>query len=110
MLETFYVMYVKDEKFRELFRSQQFICIPHYDLLAAKAAVKLQKNDAASFEKDLGALVGGYMKQLNADVNDFCNSFDYRNAGSLHKPEMEHVRSSVERSIEFLTSRKPRVK
>ncbi len=110
MLETFYVMYVKDEKFRELFRAQQFICIPHYNLLAAKAAVKLQKNDAAAFEKDLGTLVGEYIKQLNADVNDFCNSFDYRNAGSLHKPEMEHVRSSVERSIEFLTSRKPRVK
>ena len=42
-----------------------------------------------------------------ADVNEFCNSFDYRNAGKLHNEDMEHVRNSIERAIEFLTSRKP---
>ena len=47
-----------------------------------------------------------YAEKLNSDINDFCNSFDYRNAGKLHSAEMEHVRTSVERAVEFLTSRK----
>ena len=51
-----------------------------------------------------------YIKQLNSDVGEFCDSFDYRNAGKLHREDMEHVRNSIERAIEFLTSRKPEVK
>ena len=110
MLETVFTMYVKDGRFRNLFNAQQYICVPHYNLLYAKSAEKLQKADLTNFQKDLDKLVEEYVKQLNSDVNDFCNSFDYRNAGNLHKPEMEHVRSSIERSVEFLTGRKPKVK
>ncbi len=110
MLETVFTMYVKDGKFRNLFKAQEYVCVPHYNLLTTKAAEKMQKGDAAAFQKDLDTLVEEYVKNLNSDVNDFCNSFDYRNAGSLHKPEMEHVRTSVERSVEFLTGRKPRTK
>ena len=110
MLETFFTMYVKDGRFKNLFKAQEFICVPHYNMLNMKAEEKLQKGDLPAFRKDLDALVEEYVKQLNSDVNDFCNSFDYRNAGNLHKPEMEHVRSSIARSVEFLTGRKPRVK
>ncbi len=110
MLETVFTMYVKDGKFRNMFKSQEYICVPHYNMLTVKAAEKMQKGDVAGFQKDLDTLVEEYVKQLNSDVNDFCNSFDYRNAGNLHKPEMEHVRTSIERSVEFLTGRKPRTK
>ena len=110
MLETVFTMYVKDENFRKLFKAQEYICIPHYNMLMEKASEKLQKGDLDDFANALDALVTEYMKKLNSDVNDFCNSFDYRNAGKLHTPEMEHVRTSVERSIEFLTGRKPRTK
>lgn len=110
MLETVFTMYLKDPKFRNLFKAQEYICVPHYNMLSIKAGEKLQKGDLASFNADLDKLLEDYIKQLNSDVNDFCNSFDYRNAGKLHTPEMEHVRSSVERSISFLTGRKPRVK
>ena len=54
------------------------------------------------------ALVGVVCAHLSTNLLD--DYFDYRNAGNLHKPEMEHVRSSIERSVEFLTGRKPRVK
>ncbi|MBQ7834870.1 MAG: hypothetical protein IJ385_03725 [Ruminiclostridium sp.] len=110
MLETVFTMYVKDEGFRKLFKAQEYICIPHYNMLMEKASEKLQKGDLDDFANALDTLVTEYMKKLNSDVNDFCNSFDYRNAGKLHTPEMEHVRTSVERSIEFLTGRKPRTK
>ncbi|MGN0656787.1 MAG: DUF6062 family protein [Ruminiclostridium sp.] len=110
MLETVFTMYVKDPKFRNLFKAQEYICVPHYNMLNIKAAQKLQKGDLADFTKALDTLLEDYIKQLNSDVNDFCNSFDYRNAGKLHGPDMEHVRSSIERSVSFLTGRKPRVK
>ena len=110
MLETVFTMYLKDPKFKNLFKAQEYICVPHYNMLSIKASEKLQKADLADFNSALDKLLEDYIKQLNSDVNDFCNSFDYRNAGKLHTPEMEHVRSSVERSISFLTGRKPRVK
>ena len=110
MLETVFTMYLKDPKFKNLFKAQEYICVPHYNMLSIKAAEKLQKGDLADFNNALDTLLGDYIKQLNSDVNDFCNSFDYRNAGKLHTPEMEHVRSSVERSVSFLTGRKPKVK
>ena len=105
-LETVFKMHSTDKAFRELFSKQEFICIPHYKLLLSKGAESMNKNDFSDFKKALDKLVGDYMKKLTSDVEEFCQSFDYRNAGKLHSEEMEHVRTSVQRSIEFLTGRK----
>jgi hypothetical protein len=107
MLETVFTMYAKDGKFKNLFKSQEFFCVPHYHYLVEKSADKMAKADRADFIKTLDEILVNYAKTLNSDVNDFCNSFDYRNAGKLHSAEMEHVRTSVERAVAFLTSRKP---
>ncbi|MGN1422332.1 MAG: DUF6062 family protein [Oscillospiraceae bacterium] len=110
MLETVFTMFRDDAKFRQLYSQQEYICVPHYNLLMSNAAKKLAKNDLNDFVKATDTLVEGYIKQLNSDVGEFCDSFDYRNAGKLHDPSMEHVRNSIERAVEFLTSRKPDVK
>lgn len=110
MLETVFTMYVKEPKFKNLFKTQEYICIPHYNLLMSQAPSKLPKGDFADFEKSCDELVSNYVKSLSSDVKQFCDSFDYRNAGKLHNEDMEHVRTSIERSIEFLTGRKPRIK
>lgn len=110
MMETFFVMYSKDGKFRNLLKTQEYICVPHYTMLMSQAQNKLPKGDLSDFKKAIDELVTAYIRTLNSDVHEFCNSFDYRNAGKLHNEDMEHVRSSVERSIEFLTGRKPNVK
>lgn len=104
-LETVFQMYVKDPAFKKLFQRQEYICLPHYKLLLSQGSAKMSKGDFGDFKKDLEELTGGYMKQLTADVEQFCKSFDYRNAGSLHNEDMEHVRSSVQRAIKFLTGR-----
>ena len=110
MLETVFTMFREDAKFRNLYSSQRYICIPHYNLLMSHVPTKLPKNGQKPFIEATDALVENYLKELNADVNEFCNSFDYRNAGKLHNEDMEHVRNSIERAVEFLTSRKPDVK
>lgn len=104
-LETVFQMYVKDPDFKKLFRKQEFICLPHYKLLLAKGSENMSKGDFSAFKKDLEELTDSYMKQLTADVEQFNKSFDYRNAKSLHSEEMEHIRTSVQRAIKFLTGR-----
>ena len=110
MLATFYKMFKTDEGFRRLYAEQEYICLPHYSLLMKGAAENLKKDDLKAFADASDKLVGTYIKSLNEDVNEFCDSFDYRNAKKLHNEDMEHVRNSIERAIEFLTSRKPDVK
>lgn len=106
MLSTLYNMW-SDADFRKLYSQQEYICLPHYDLLMLGAVKHLKKDDLKTFAEATDKLAGEYMKQLNEDVQQFCDSFDYRNAAKLHSEEMEHVRSSIERAIEFITSRKP---
>ena len=110
MLETFFKMFKTDEGFRRLYSQQEYICIPHYTMLMNNAALTLKKDELKAFEEASDKLVGDYLKTLNADVGEFCDSFDYRNAKKLHNEDMEHVRNSIERAIEFITSRKPDVK
>lgn len=110
MLDTVFTMFRQDSGFRSLYSSQKYICIPHYNLLMSHVSSKLPKNEQKPFIEATDRLIENYLKELNGDVNEFCNSFDYRNAGKLHNADMEHVRSSIERAIEFLTSRKPDVK
>ena len=112
MVKTFFVMFrdggaapAGEPNFRTLLAQQEFICMPHYAWIREKAATSLDKATLPVFLDAIDTLVGNYAASLNADVNQFCNSFDYRNARTLHKPEMEHVRTSVNRSIEFLTGR-----
>ncbi len=106
-LETLYTLFRDDEGFRKLYSSQEYICMPHYDLLMSGAAQRLKKDDLKAFQEATNMLVTRYADALNKDVKEFCDSFDYRNAGKLHSEGMQHVRNSVERAIEFLTSRKP---
>ena len=110
MLETVFTMFREDAAFRKLYSEQEYVCVPHYNLLMSNVMTKMPKNDRGAFVEATDKLVENYIKQLNADVGEFCDSFDYRNAGKLHNPDMEHVRNSIERAVEFITSRKPDVK
>jgi hypothetical protein len=107
MVKTFFVMFRDDSKFRAMFNEQEFICMPHYAWVRGLSPDYLKKRELDGFLNALDELVGNYAARLNHDVGQFCDSFDYRNARKLHTPEMEHVRASVNRSIEFLTGRPP---
>lgn len=109
-IDTVYTMFKSDEGFRKLYSEQEYLCVPHYNLLMSKAPQKLKKSDLKAFEEATDLLIGNYLKQLNDDVHQFVESFDYRNAGKLKAGDNEPVRQSVERAIEFLTSRKPEEK
>ena len=104
LMRTFFEMILHSD-FRELFSQQEYICLPHYDLLVSLAPVYLKKNDLESFNKLCASLADKYISALYDDVSKYCTMYDYRNTGK--DADWGNSKDSIERSITFLTSRKP---
>ena len=102
-VETVYKTYRAESEFRALFAEQDYLCLPHYHLLATGAKKNLGKL-SGEFLKECDRLAGKRVTELRRLLGLFHDSFDYRNAG---KPTPEEARDSLERTAEFLSSRPP---
>lgn len=102
LMKTFFEMY-GNEDFRKLLNEQEFICLPHYDLLLKIAPSYLKKDMLSGFEKDIGDLTGKYIEALYGDVSHYCTMYDYRNTGK--DADWGNSKDSIERAVKFLTSR-----
>lgn len=100
-LDTVYRSYRDEEDFRALFASQEYICLPHYKRMLEEGKKTLGKQ-YKSFCAKSNELTAGYCRSLIGDLNAFADSFDHRNAG---KPMPEASRDSLERAVDFITSR-----
>ena len=104
LMRTFFEMF-GDAQFKKLFSEQEFICLPHFDLLQSIAPNYLKKQELDSFNEMCGQLTEKYMNTLYDDVSKFCSMYDYRSSGK--DADWGNSRDSIERAVEFLTSRKP---
>lgn len=102
LMKTFFEMFSNDD-IKKLLSEQEYICLPHYDLLQSLAPVYLQKRELDSFMKMISALTEKYAASLYDDVSRYCSMYDYRNAGS--GADWGNSKDSIERAIKFLTSR-----
>ncbi len=102
LLKTFFECY-KDADFKAQLRKQEYICLPHYDMLVCEAPNYLKKDELDSFISDIKALAGNYAKSLYEDVSHYCSMYDYRNTGA--DADWGNSKDSIERAIKFLTSR-----
>lgn len=102
LMKTFFEMY-GNEDFKKLLNEQEFICLPHYDLLLRIAPSYLKKDMLSEFEKDIGSLTGKYIEALYGDVSHYCTMYDYRNTGK--DADWGNSKDSIERAAKFLTSR-----
>ena len=102
LMRTFFEMY-SHRDFRDLLAEQEFICLPHYDLLQSLAPVYLQKDELKSFLKLAGELTGKHIELLYKDVSHYCSMYDYRNSGK--DADWGNSKDSIERAIKFLVSR-----
>ena len=100
LLRTFFELFEKRE-FRELFNEQEYICLPHYQLLTELAPTVMLKQNLPEFNKCCRALVQKQLDVLRADIGKFCSMYDYRSAGG----DFGSSRDSIERSVLFLTGR-----
>lgn len=102
LMRTFFEMYGQQD-FRMLLAEQEFICLPHYDLLLSLAPAHLQKSELESFNKLAGELTERYIAVLYKDVSHYCSMYDYRNTGK--DADWGNSKDSIERAIKFLVSR-----
>ena len=104
LMRTFFEMF-GDAQFKKLFSEQEFICLPHFDLLQSIAPNYLKKQELDSFNEMCGQLTEKYMNTLYDDVSKFCSMYDYRSSGK--DADWGNSRDSIERAVGFLTSRMP---
>jgi len=102
LLDSTLNLWQSEQEFRDLYAAQPYICLPHYGLVM-EAAGKMPKKNFPPFEAVTTKLAKAYLTELSGDVTHFCRMFDYRNAGG----DWGNSRDSIERAIEWLTSRKP---
>ncbi len=105
-LDTVYRTYKTEEEFRALFAAQEHLCLPHYRRLLTEGK-RTVGGKYAEFSAKALELAKNRALRLKDELKGFEDAFDHRNAG---KPMPESSRDSIERTIEFITSRKPRVK
>lgn len=103
LMRTFFEMY-GDKEARKLLSEQEFICLPHYELLQSIAPNYLQKQELEGFMQMIAELAEKYSLILYEDVSKYCSMYDYHNAGK--DADWGNSKDSIERAIEFLTSRK----
>lgn len=100
MVRIVYAMWQEDAEFRQLYSEQKYICLEHYTLLM-NGAQKAMGRNVGPFYEATANLAGGYLEELQRDVSHFCKMFDYRNADG----DWGNSKDSIERAVEFLTSR-----
>ena len=103
LMVTFFELYQKEREFRELFASQEQLCLPHYDMLVANGASALEKKWLGQFVNDCTELTKKYLDALEADVSHYCKMYDYRNTSK--NADWGNSKDSIERAIKFLTTR-----
>ncbi len=100
LLSTVFVQWQRDEEFKKIFRSQDYICLNHYAFVMNTASAKggIPSKMIASFSEDTARLCKGYLESLKGDITHFCSMFDYRNCGG----DWGNSKDAIERSIKFL--------
>ncbi len=102
LFKTMFEMYSHDE-IKKLWSEQEFICLPHYELMMSLSSQNLPKNEVASFENMMTSLVKNYMDSLYNDISKYCSMYDYRNSGK--DADWGNSKDSIERAIKFLVAR-----
>lgn len=106
LMVTVFDMYKNSKEFRGLFKEQEYICMPHCEMLISLATDELDKRTAPDFCDDVIELGRKQAELLYKDVSHFCSMFDYRNNGE--NADWGNSRDAVERAVAFLTSRSPK--
>ena len=108
LLQTVVRTYYEQYDFRDMFKNQEYICLPHYKMLMQAVEDSPLKSKSAKLCEDAAALAGNHLAALREDVHLFTKMFDYRNSGEEGEMSDEvklRVKDSIDRTFEYLTSR-----
>lgn len=108
MMQTLVKTYNDQLDFRDMFKNQDYICLPHYNALMDAIASSPYKSKSSKLIDDATALCENYIATLYDDVHTFTKMFDYRNSGedsAMSQEDKDRAKDSIERTKLFLTSR-----
>lgn len=104
MINTIYLTYEKEQDFREMFNNQPMFCLTHYEKLINGADKKIMKKHFKEFSDNLTRITSNYAENLAKEVTEYCEKYNYCNTDG--EVNWNNCRTSVERSIAFLSGRK----
>lgn len=99
LIDTLFNTYNTELDFRDIFKNQEYLCLPHYRLLTETATEHLAKQPLKSFNEACIDLSKNYLGELYKDIHEFTKMFDYRN---LETQVDVKVKNSIERTYEYL--------
>lgn len=102
LMRTFFEMY-SNKDIKELMSAQEYVCLPHYDLLTSLAPTYLKGSELDGFNSQISSLTRNYIETLYEDVSKYCTMYDYRNTGK--DADWGNSKDSIERAVKFLVSR-----
>ncbi len=96
-LDTFFVMYKKDEAFREKIKNGKGFCLHHFGDLCEAADNKLNDKEKAAFYPMMFKLMEDNMNRLAEDVSWLVDKFDYRNQDADWKNSKDAIQRGMQK-------------
>lgn len=96
-LDTFFVMYKKDEAFREKVASGKGFCLTHFGDLMEASEQKLNDKEKAVFYPAIFKLMDENIARLSEDVSWLVEKFDYRNKDADWKNSKDAIQRGMQK-------------
>ncbi len=99
-MEVVFVLWKKDDEFKELVKNSKGYCLHHFKMLLESSKTHLNQKQLAQFLLDIIPNELESLKKINADVQYFTQKFDYK----YKDAPWGNSKDSVQRSINKLKS------
>lgn len=96
-LDTFFVMYTRDESFRSRIENGKGFCLTHFGDLVAAMETKLSEKERPAFYKMLTKLEQENLERLYEDVAWFIEKKDYKNQDADWKNSKDAIQRGMQK-------------
>ncbi|MCL2014483.1 MAG: DUF6062 family protein [Oscillospiraceae bacterium] len=99
-VDTIFRLYSTEKEFRQTFASQQYLCLPHFELLTSNAKTAVSKKWRAQFNTECSRLAHNRLADLKEGIEQFISIFNYKTDKT--KVDMDRAREAIEQTSVFL--------
>jgi len=96
-IDTFFVLWKKDEAFRTKIQNSNGFCMTHFGDLCEAADEKLSAEEQAQFYEIIIPLVKKNLDRLQEDVNWLIEKFDYENKDADWKNSKDAIQRGMQK-------------
>lgn len=96
-MDTFFLMYKKDEDFRSRIKNSKGFCLHHFGDLCEASESRLSDKEKKEFHAAMFELMRKNMARLQEDVDWLVEKFDYRNKDADWKDSKDAVQRGMQK-------------